>query len=98
MACQLGTAAPLLPTKGSVFFSVHRVCPRRVLGSVVHQVTSVLYSYNTIVLVRNKTWLRVKEINGYVRFEVFTSVTMKKGVFWDVTQCGPCKNRRIGGT
>jgi hypothetical protein len=34
----------------------------------------------------------------YVRFEVFTAVTMKKGVFWDVTSCGSCKNRRFGGT
>jgi hypothetical protein len=30
-----------------------------------------------------------------VRFEVFTSVTMKKGVFWDVRPCGSCKNRRF---
>jgi hypothetical protein len=28
----------------------------------------------------------------YVRFEVFTAVTMKNGVFWDVTPCGSCKN------
>jgi hypothetical protein len=28
-----------------------------------------------------------------VRFEVFTAVTMKNGVFWDVT---PCKNSRFG--
>jgi hypothetical protein len=34
----------------------------------------------------------------YVRFEVFTAVTMKNGVFWDVTLCGSCKNRRFGGT
>jgi hypothetical protein len=27
-----------------------------------------------------------------VRFEVFTAVTMKNGVFWDVTPCGSCKN------
>jgi hypothetical protein len=26
------------------------------------------------------------------RFEVFTAVTMKNGVFWDVTPCGSCKN------
>jgi hypothetical protein len=32
------------------------------------------------------------------RCEVFTAVTMKKGVFWDVTPCGSCKNRRFGGT
>jgi hypothetical protein len=30
----------------------------------------------------------------YVRFEVFTAVT----IFWDVTPCGSCKNRRFGGT
>jgi hypothetical protein len=28
-----------------------------------------------------------------VRLEVFTAVTMKNGVFWDVTPCGSCKNR-----
>jgi hypothetical protein len=33
-----------------------------------------------------------------VRLEVFTAVTMKNGVFWDVTPCGSCKNRRFGGT
>jgi hypothetical protein len=33
-----------------------------------------------------------------VRFEVSTAVTMKKGVFWDVTPCDSCKNRRFGGT
>jgi hypothetical protein len=33
-----------------------------------------------------------------LRFEVFTAVTMKNGVFWVVTQCGSCKNRRFGGT
>jgi hypothetical protein len=33
-----------------------------------------------------------------IRFEVFTAVTMKNNVFWDVTPCGSCKNRRFGGT
>jgi hypothetical protein len=33
-----------------------------------------------------------------VRFEVFTAATMKNGVFWDVTPCGSCKNRRFGRT
>jgi hypothetical protein len=28
-----------------------------------------------------------------VRFEVFTAVTIKNSVFWDVRQCGSCKNR-----
>jgi hypothetical protein len=28
----------------------------------------------------------------FVRFEVFTVVTMKNGVFWDVTTCGSYKS------
>jgi hypothetical protein len=35
---------------------------------------------------------------NYVRFEVFTAVTMKSGVFWDITPCGSCNIRRFGGT
>jgi hypothetical protein len=35
---------------------------------------------------------------NHVRFEVFTAVTMKNGVFWVVTPYGSCKNRRFGGT
>jgi hypothetical protein len=31
------------------------------------------------------------------RFEVFTAVTMKNGVFLDVTPCGSCKTPRFGG-
>jgi hypothetical protein len=38
------------------------------------------------------------KLEEFVRFEVFTAVTMKNGVFWDVTPCGSCKNRRFGGT
>jgi hypothetical protein len=37
------------------------------------------------------------QIAFYVRFEVFTAVTMKNGVFWDVTPCGSCKNRHFRG-
>jgi hypothetical protein len=33
-----------------------------------------------------------------VRFEVFTAVTMKNAVFWDVAPCRFCVNRRFGGT
>jgi hypothetical protein len=31
-----------------------------------------------------------------VRFEVFTAVNMKNGVFWDVTPCVSGKNQRFG--
>jgi hypothetical protein len=37
--------------------------------------------------------IQIPQINNSdVRFEVFTAVTMKNGVFWDVTPCGSCKN------
>jgi hypothetical protein len=35
---------------------------------------------------------------SHLRFEVFTAVTMKNGVFWVVTSCASRKNRRFGGT
>jgi hypothetical protein len=31
----------------------------------------------------------------HVRSEVFMAVTMKNGVFCDVTSCRSCKNRRL---
>jgi hypothetical protein len=36
--------------------------------------------------------------SGYVKIDAKETVTMKNGVFWDVTPCGSCKNRRFGGT
>jgi hypothetical protein len=51
---------------------------------------------------RNSTCLKRKPFGSnearIVGFEVFTAVTMKNGVFLDVTPCGSCKNRRFGGT
>jgi hypothetical protein len=47
-------------------------------------------------LPRSSSWRSDK--NKFVRFEVFTAVTMKNGVFWDVTPCGSCENRRFGRT
>jgi hypothetical protein len=40
----------------------------------------------------------IHEQSRHLRFEVFMAVTMKNGVFWDVTLCGSCKNRSFGGT
>jgi hypothetical protein len=70
---------------------------------IYHRVlTNVSFIINDISEFILCSWVRV---NGYmyhlsqvVRFEVFTAVTMKNGVFWDVTPCGSCKNRRFGGT
>jgi hypothetical protein len=39
-----------------------------------------------------------KTVEVYVVFEVFTAATMKNAVFWEVTPCGSCKYRSLGGT
>jgi hypothetical protein len=44
------------------------------------------------------TYDRENLYKNVVRFEVFTAVTMKNGVFWDVTPCSSCKNGLSGGT
>jgi hypothetical protein len=39
-----------------------------------------------------------EKIITFVRFKVFTVVTMKIAVLWDLTQCGSCKNQHFRGT
>jgi hypothetical protein len=33
-----------------------------------------------------------------IKYAIIKSTDMKNGVFWVVTPCGSCKNRRFGGT
>jgi hypothetical protein len=42
--------------------------------------------------------LRFQPTKAKVKFEVFTAVTTKNGVFWDITPCGSCRNRLFGET
>jgi hypothetical protein len=37
-------------------------------------------------------------MNDYVRFEVFTAVTMKNVIFWYVGPCSSCVKQSFGGT
>jgi hypothetical protein len=50
---------------------------------------------SNLMIHRRNTSLNIERL---VRFEGFTAVTMKNGVFWDVTPCGSYKNRCFGGT
>jgi hypothetical protein len=43
------------------------------------------------LLIRFYFWTKL----SLVRFEVFTAVTMKNAVFWDVASCRSCVNRRL---
>jgi hypothetical protein len=56
-----------------------------------------LKSYKIIYNIKNefrrRQWLTLmsrEQGTQSVRFDVFTAVTMKNGVFWDVTLCGSC--------
>jgi hypothetical protein len=44
------------------------------------------------------SWSNQSATYEYVRFEIFTAVTMKNAVYWDVTPCGSCRDRCFGGT
>jgi hypothetical protein len=61
-----------------------------------HNITedSILHSHRRENL--NLTFREVVKYFKIVRSEVFTAVTMKNAVSWDVTPCGSCKNRRFG--
>jgi hypothetical protein len=56
-----------------------------------------LESYTDCAIITSN-YLRCVTTRADVRFEVFTAVAMKNGVFWDVTTFGSCKNRSFGGT
>jgi hypothetical protein len=56
-----------------------------------------LVTYNEPPAVKTNFTTIVLGLN-IVRFEVFTTVTMKNGVFCDVMPCGSCKNLSFGGT
>jgi hypothetical protein len=47
-------------------------------------------------VVNKGLWLWRRTITWLVRFEVFTAVTMKNAVFWDVASCRSCVTRRFG--
>jgi hypothetical protein len=51
-----------------------------------------------ITIVSSRLIWVLKLIKFSVKFEVFTTVTMRNGIFWDVTPFGSCKNRRFGRT
>jgi hypothetical protein len=41
--------------------------------------------------------MQLKSLYNYVRIEVFTAVSMKNAVFWNVALCRSYVNRRFGG-
>jgi hypothetical protein len=55
--------------------------------------------WETVLGEYNQTLRKINSENvNFVRFEVFTAVTMKNAVFLDVVRCSSCVNERFGGT
>jgi hypothetical protein len=87
--------------------NLNRKCPNRSSESryVASFMDSVHLKKQRIFQVLQITFIILLELPIYdahgeflltnVRFEVFTPVTMKNGVFWDVMPCGSYKNRRF---
>jgi hypothetical protein len=73
-----------------------------VLHGIVPQIGNTEESLQVIHALQNSVGWQSDEVENnnlcWVRFEVFTAVTMKNAVFWDVTPCGSCKNWCLGGT
>jgi hypothetical protein len=76
----------------------HTICPcLQSWTTAAYLITYTnLYLTDMAEIVTRKQGREYKIVH-IVRFEVFTAVTMKNGIFWDVTPCGACKNRRFGG-
>jgi hypothetical protein len=48
----------------------------------------LLCGTNRVYISQKTTFTEYLKVTFIVRFEVFTAVTMKNGVFWVVTPCG----------
>jgi hypothetical protein len=82
--------------KNGVFWDVTRCgcCNNRLLEELSDsfiRVTRISELGTALAVTSNRRTLR------FVRFNIFTEVTIKNAVFWDVTLCGSCKNRHFGG-
>jgi hypothetical protein len=100
LAVILGWLAVVILLSVCVFLIVLPHNPDPVLKSADPEVIKKIPGPRSIPYLGNVLVFNVPRESrlSYVRLEVFTAVTMKKGVFWDVTPCGSCKNRRFGGT
>jgi hypothetical protein len=94
------TFAPTGRVNASTYLSQHSF-PLSHLFPLLHTSQLVQFICSTsnpphIHLVLNLPRFKLQLLLWFVRFEVFTAVTMKNGVVWVVTPCGSCKNRRFG--
>jgi serine/threonine protein kinase len=83
----------------------YKLCGINYSNKILHLYTYLLTPWLTGIRTFSSSMTRLFffcissiQLRFLVRFEAFMAVTMKNGVFWDVTPCGSCNNRRFGGT
>jgi hypothetical protein len=60
---------------------------------VCHEIPRILWNKEVHYRVhKSQPIVAMLDQNNHVRVEVFTALTMRSGVFLDVTACGSCKN------
>jgi hypothetical protein len=83
--------------QSSYEMSLDYKAPKPIKYQLLRNETSITLFYYFLKFEVN-TNLKFTQAYAYVCFEVFTAVTMKNGVFGNVTPCFSCNNRRFGGT
>jgi hypothetical protein len=86
-------------------------CTELVSQSLITNLRATVLEYRGCVFVRGVDWCpkSVDYVMSYENCGITVTHTgrpavlpkyllIKNGVFWDVTPCGSCKNRRFGGT
>jgi hypothetical protein len=67
------------------------------LQDLVNSSDGVAFLGNRLRVARSPSYgIRCSTVISDISFDVFTAVTMNNAVFWNVTSCCPCKNRRFG--
>jgi hypothetical protein len=82
----------------NIVLSIKRGNCARPLAIFTDNTIVFLYGHLAAISVYGLVGNSMANYQGSGRVEVFTAVTMRNGVFWDVTPCGFCKNRRFGVT
>jgi hypothetical protein len=94
----LSTRLPAVLTQRTVIYTRYVDCC--LLGwHAVKSHSYQLFGLSTYIRLQDRRVKpTVETMVNYLRSEVFTAVTRKNTVFWDVAPCRSCLNRRFGGT
>jgi hypothetical protein len=79
------------------YYNTNTIYPSQ-MGLINENIYLYVVKLSTILVINIQITIVLVKLAFLLRSEVFTAVTMKNAVFWDVMPSGSCKNRRFGGT